>query len=746
LGLPALALALSLLSSVLAGNACAHGPPPANEDGYDLWLRYPRVDSARLLEEYRTSITHIVMQTEAGAAPSPTAQVISRELRRGLRGLLGLEMALHSEIDGAGALVLGTPRTSRIVAALPFVSQLAALGPEGFVIRSIRVGQKPAVVVAANSEVGLLYGAFRLLRQLQTQASILALRIESKPKIERRILNHWDNLDRSVERGYAGASLWEWDNLPRTLSQRYVDYARANASIGINGTVLTNVNADAQVLTPEYLLKVKALAEVFRPYGLRVYLTARFSAPIQLGKLTTADPLAPEVKRWWAAKTAEVYALIPDFGGFLVKANSEGQPGPQDYARSHADGANMLADAVAPYGGVVMWRAFVYSAESPVDRIKQAYEEFQPLDGAFRDNVFVQAKNGALDFQPREPFHPLLGAMPRTPVALELQITKEYLGQDTHLAFLGPMYEEVLQADTYAKGPGSRVARIIDGSLYGHAHTAIAGVANVGSDRNWTGSQFNQANWYVYGRMAWNPDASSGEVAEEWIRATLSNDPRFVAPVKKMMLESHQALVNYMTPLGLVHIMATGHHYGPGPWVSDQKRPEWNPTYYHRADSRGVGFDRTKAGSNAVAQYFSPLRERFARRATVPDDYLLFFHHVGWADKMRSGRTLWDELAHRYSLGVSTVLGMQATWKGLEGRIDQQRFEEVSGFLKIQADEARWWRDSTLQYFQQFSSMPMPKGHEAPLFPLDYYMKTVSPTCPVDRNKPRCPAVYVATP
>ena len=420
------------------------------------------------------------------------------------------------------------------------------------------------------------------------------------------MLNHWDNLDRTVERGYAGFSLWDWHKLPDYLDPRYTDYARANASLGINGTVLTNVNANATSLLPEYLAKAAALAAVFRPYGIRVYLTARFSAPVEIGGLKTADPLDPVVAGWWKRKADEIYALIPDFGGFLVKANSEGQPGPQDYGRTHADGANMLADALAPHGGVVLWRAFVYSNDVPEDRAKQAYGEFQPLDGRFRPNVLVQVKNGPIDFQPREPFHPLFGAMPKTPLMMELQITKEYLGFATHLAFLGPLFEEALRADTHAKGEGSTVAKVIDGSLHGYATTGIAGVANVGTDRNWCGGVFACANWYAFGRLAWDHTLTSDRVADEWVRLTFGNDPALVAPVKEMMLGSREAVVDYMTPLGLVHLMAEGHHYGPGPWVSTARRADWNSVYYHRADANGIGFDRTASGSNAVAQYFPP--------------------------------------------------------------------------------------------------------------------------------------------
>ena len=706
----------------------------ASEDGYELWLRYPKVADPTLLASYQAALKSIVV----GQA-TPTLRLAQQELERGSSGLLGVELSRSEQVQGEGSILIGTPQSSAQIAALPLAQALPALGPDGYVVRSTSVEGKPAIVIAGNRDVAVLYGTFAFLRHLQTFGVLANLSLQSSPKVQRRILDHWDNLDRSVERGYAGASLWEWDALPGAISSRYRDYARANASIGINGAVLTNVNANAQVLTPTYLAKVKAIADELRPFGIAVYLTARFSAPIEIGKLASADPALPAVQTWWRAKVDEIYAAIPDFGGFLVKANSEGQPGPQDYGRSHADGANLLADALAPHHGIVMWRAFVYSAGSPTDRVRQAYDEFQPLDGQFRPNVMIQVKNGPLDFQPREPFSPLLGALPHTPVALELQITKEYLGQDTHLAYLGPLYEEVLRSDTYVAGPGSTVARVIEGSLQGQKLTAIAGVSNVGTDHNWTGSHFNQANWYVFGRLAWDPEASSREIAEEWVRATFSNDPDVVGRVTGMMMESRQAVVNYMTPLGLVHQMATHHHYGPGPWVSDQRRSEWNPTYYAKADAQGIGFDRTASGSNAVSQYASQVRDTFGSRATVPDDDLLFFHHVGWSEKLRSGRTLWNELVDRYSAGVAAARALGATWATLQGKIDEQRFHEVAAFLKIQADEARWWRDASLDYFGTFSGMPIPPGYEPPLHPLEFYRAL---KCPADATKPRCPEVY----
>jgi alpha-glucuronidase len=724
---------LLALSFAFAARVGAQTSPPPDEDGYDLWLRYRLVPDASRLAAYRAAITRLVVQGD-----SPTLHVARDELATGLQGLLGRTIPIDENFRVDGSVIVGTPSSSRTIATLPLVAELARTGREGFIIRSVKVAGKRAIVVAGNTDVGALYGVFRLLRQLQTNASIAELSIMDAPRIQLRMLDHWDNLDRTVERGYAGQSLWEWERLPDSLSPRYRDYGRANASIGINGTVLTNVNANAKVLSSEYIAKVAALANVFRPYGIRVYLTARFSAPIEMGGLKTADPLDSAVRKWWRNKADEIYRAIPDFGGFLVKANSEGQPGPQDYKRTHADGANMLAEAVAPHGGIVMWRAFVYSNEVPLDRTKQAYDEFKPLDGAFRSNVLVQVKNGPLDFQPREPFHPLFGAMPKTPLMMEFQITKEYLGQDTHLAYLGPLFEEVLRSDTWAKGKGSTVASVIDGSLQHYARTGIAGVANIGTDRNWTGSQFNQANWYAYGRLAWDPRQSSADIADDWIRMTFSNDSTVVKPVKHMMLISRDAVVDYMTPLGLAHIMASNHHYGPGPWAK-LPRADQTPSYFHRADSIGIGFDRTATGSNAVEQYFPPVRARFASRDSVPDAFLLWFHHVSWSEPMRSGATLWDELVRHYYAGVDSVRSMERTWIGIQGKIDDARFDEVESFLGIQEHEARWWRDAALQYFQTFSHLPIPDRYERPAHPLSFYLEL---HCPADRTRPRCPAVY----
>ncbi|MEO6528455.1 MAG: alpha-glucuronidase family glycosyl hydrolase [Gemmatimonadaceae bacterium] len=718
----------TLAGALLLASTSALQGQTGQQTGHDLWLGY-RPATGVLRSEYRASLARLIVSGD-----SPTMRVVREELIRGIETLTGAAPVSALRITENGALVVGTPATSRVIAALPLARELSALGPDGYVVRATRVNGRRAIVVAGNRDVGALYGAFEVLRQLQLHRHVRDVRVTSAPKIQRRILDHWDNLDGSVERGYAGASIWQWDSLSATVSPLYREYARANASIGINGTVLTNVNANARVLTPAYLAKVATIAGVLRPYGVRVYLTARFSAPIEIGGLTTADPLDPAVREWWKRKADEIYQRIPDFGGFLVKANSEGQPGPQDYKRTHADGANMFADAVAAHGGIVMWRAFVYANDVPTDRVKQAYDEFKPLDGAFRENVMIQVKSGPLDFQPREPFSPLFGAMVKTPVMMEFQLTKEYLGEDTHLVYLGPYFEEVLRADTHAKNTGSTVARVVDGSVYGQARTAIAGVANIGRDANWTGSTFNQANWYAFGRLAWDPDLSSAQIANEWIGMTITDDPAALASVRTMMLQSREAVVNYMTPLGLVHIMGTGHHYGPAPWVQ-LRRLDWSPVYYHRADTLGLGFDRSPTGSNAVAQYFPPVRDRYANIESVPDSLLLYFHHVSWSHRMRSGRTLWEELAFRYNAGVDTVRAMQKRWDALGPAVDTARFPDVAPFLAFQEREARWWRDAALQYFQTFSRLPIPAQFERPAHPLDYYQRI---RCPADEHKPRC--------
>lgn len=581
------------------------------------------------------------------------------------------------------------------------------------------------MVISARDDIGLLYGSFALLRHIQQQAPLDALPQADTPRVAIRMLDHWDNVDGSVERGYAGRSIFQWWRLPGYVDPRLTDYARANASIGINAVAVNNVNAPATFLTPRFILKTKALADVLRPYGIRVFLSARFSAPRDLGGLATADPLDPEIQRWWRGKADEIYAAIPDFGGFLVKANSEGQPGPQDYGRSHADGANMLARAIGKRG-VVIWRAFVYDPDPAVERTMQAYNAFQPLDGQFDSNVVVQVKNGPLDFQPREPVSPLFGAMPRTQLGLEVQITKEYLGFSTHLAYLAPLFEEAL--DTGGLGRGGR-ATLVD-VVAGGPTSLIAGVANIGADRNWTGSHFDQANWYAFGRLAWDPARSSDAIAREWAAQTFAPDAALIDAVAALMMTSRQTVVDYMTPLGLAHLMGSDHHYGPAPWVDDLARPDWNPVYYHRADADGIGFDRAASGSNALGQYPAALAKRYADESNPALPFLLWFHRKRWDDRLVTGRTVWDELVMRYDRGVAGVDGLAARWGRLRGRIDAPRHAEVAALLKVQQAEARWWRDASIAYFQSLSRRPLPAGHAAPAHPLSWYRDQSFPEAP----------------
>ncbi|MBF4472651.1 alpha-glucuronidase family glycosyl hydrolase [Flavobacterium sp. HJJ] len=692
---------------------------------YKLWLQYNTVTDLNLKTEYLSNVQGITV-----LGKSETMSIAAKELQSALNAMLGKKINAGEKSEGNNNIIIGSKASLKPEILKIIESDFNRINDEGYIVKSININNAKHIVISAKKDVGVLYGVFNFLRLIQTNKSIEKLNIADSPATNIRILNHWDNLDRTVERGYAGFSLWNWHKLPDFIDQRYIDYARANASIGINGTVLTNVNANALILTPQYLEKVEALAKVFRPYGIKVYLTARFSAPIEIGGLKTADPKDAEVINWWKAKAKEIYAGIPDFGGFLVKANSEGQPGPQNYGRDHVDGANMLADAVAPFGGVVMWRAFVYSEHDVNDRAKQAYAEFQPYDGKFRENVIVQVKNGAIDFQPREPFHPLFGAMPKTPLMMEFQITQEYLGFSTHLVFLPKLFQEVLESDTYQKGKGSTVAKIIDGSLYQNKITGIAGVANIGNDLNWTGHPFAQANWYGFGRLAWNPYLDSETIADEWLRCTFSNEDKFIRPVKNMMITSREAVVNYMTPLGLHHIMDTGHHYGPGPWVGNLSRPEWNPVYYHKADKNGIGFDRSQNGTNAVSQYAPEAAGIFDNVKTCPEEYLLWFHHVSWDYKLKDGNSLWDGMALKYQQGVNQVKEMQETWNTAEKYVDGERFKEVQMLLNIQYKEAKWWRDACLLYFQQYSGKELPKGVEKSVQTLEYFQSLKFPFAP----------------
>ncbi|WP_320113626.1 alpha-glucuronidase [Draconibacterium orientale] len=656
------------------------------EDGHNLWLRA----KSAIPVEVRCS------------KKSPTINIAINELTNGWQGKAGQLIELKIVKD-------------------------KVLKADGF-----RLSENS---IQAKTDAGLLYGAFEILRRQQTGESLTEDIVN--PSYNLRLLNHWDNLDGSVERGYAGRSIfWRGINSLEVSAEDinlWTEYARANASVGINATVLNNVNASPTVLTKPVLERAKAVADVLRPYGIKTYLAVNFASPEVIGGLETADPLNPEVQAWWKEKIKEIYDLIPDFGGFLVKANSEGQPGPQNFGRTHADGANMMAEALEPYSGIVMWRAFVYDP-SDEDRAKQAYNEFMPLDGQFHENVIIQVKNGPIDFQPREPFSPLFGAMKQTTVMPELQVTMEYLGQSVHLVFLAPMWEEFLKSETWQEGAGSTVARCTDGSLFNQKYSAIAGVANIGLDANWCGHDFAQANWYAFGRQAWNHSITSAQIADEWLKLTfgpqnsaeetsaydLEWNLSFLQPVKQMMLNSHEATVNYMMPLGLHHIFSAHAHYGPGPWWAPEgMRPDWTPPYYHQADSFGIGFDRTASGSDAISQYRGPLASQLADVNTCPEAFLLWFHHVSWDHKMKNGRTLWNELCYRYDEGVKQVREFQRVWDKAERFVDAERFAAIQHKLTKHSLDAQEWKDACLLYFQQFSKQPIPYELERPLYNLD---------------------------
>lgn len=686
------------------------------ETGENLWLRYLPL-SNQLQQKYAGSISSLMVAGEGAISKSAESEIIMA-----YSGLIGKPLRKVTK-PVAGTLLIGTAQ-HRAIRDLNLSSELEKCGDEGYIMRSVSVKGGNILVIAANSNAGLLYGTFDLIRRMQIGDDIGQLNVVEKPRYNLRLLNHWDNLNGTVERGYAGHSIW-W-NRPENetvLRNQYLYYARANASVGINGTVLNNVNAAPEALTAEYIEKYARIAEIMRPYNIKVYMSVNMASPAVIGKLKNSDPLNPDVVKWWEEKVKEIYARIPDFGGFLVKANSEGQPGPHDYGRTHVDGANLLAKAIKPYKGVVMWRAFVYEPGQE-DRARQAYNEFMPFDGKFEDNVIIQVKNGPVDFQPREPFSPLFGAMKETPLMVEFQITQEYLGFSNHLAYLSTMWKETLNADTWCKGAGSTVAKTTDGTIYPHKLTAIAGVANIGRDVNWTGHHFAQSNWYAYGRLAWNHQLSSEAIANEWIKMTFTHNQAFVKPVSEIMMRSREAVVSYMTPLGLHHLMGWSHHHGPEPWTEiPGARPDWLPSYYHKASSYGIGFDRTTKGSNAVEQYFSPVKELYNDPNTCPENLLLWFHHLPWDYRLQSGKTLWDAICYKYYEGVEEVRLFQKKWDMLEDMIDAQRFSEIQYKMKVQTREAIWWRDACILYFQTFSGKTIPFELERPIHDLDELKK-----------------------
>ncbi|MDT0643546.1 alpha-glucuronidase family glycosyl hydrolase [Zunongwangia sp. F363] len=682
---------------------------PSFEDGHRMWLRYETVKNIELLEQYKSRFASVVLNDNSG-----TMSAIKKELKIGLKGLLSIAPQFRRTIDRDGAILISTPESPALKTSLKkvLIKELKSVGNEGFILQKRSVNGYDTTIISANTDIGLLYGTFHLLRLMQTGKSLSRLNIKEFPEVQLRVANHWDNIDRSVERGYAGLSLWDWKTLPNYKDPRYTDYARLSSSVGINGVVINNVNANAEFITSRYLDRIATLANIFRPYGIKIYLSINFNSPQLLGNLNTADPLDEDVREWWRSKVQEIYNKIPDMGGFLVKADSEGQPGPNTYGRTHSDGANLLADALKPHGGIVMWRAFVYG-EKQEDRIREAYDEFVPLDGEFNDNVILQVKKGPLDFMPMEPFSPLFGAMPNTNTMIEFQVTQEYLGNANHLLYKGKMYNKILMSDTYAHGKGTLVGDIISGKIFKYNLTGMAGVINPGTARNWTGHPFVQSSWYAFGRLAWNYQLDPDKIAREWIQMTFSNEEKVVEKIQKIMSISSEAAVNYREPLGLTHI-GTGSHYGPAPW---SKRSQ----IFHHADEVGIGFNRSTSGSSAVSQYHEPLASEFNNLSTIPEELLLWFHHVRWDYTMKSGNSLWEELVNHYHVGVNQVREMQELWDFLENEIDTERFNHVKSLLEIQERDAVRWRDACLLYFQSFSRKEIPKRYEQPKHSLQYY-------------------------
>lgn len=682
-----------------------------SEDGSRLWLRYEPLQA-----EMAGIVAGSISSVHADLT-QPSLAVAVDELQKAFQGFIGKNVPHTTRLQDRSVVL--AVKGSRLATRLGINAELQGMHRDGFIIRPIVRNRQSYIVIASPTQVGVLYGVFHLLRTIKVGEFSPGMTIKSEPKFDLRMLNHWANLDGTIERGYAGPSIWRWDELPGVISPRYIEYARANASIGINGMTPNNVNADPLILSDEFLPKLKALADAFRPYGVRLFVSINFSSPRIIGGLPNSDPFEENVQQWWKTRVNDIYRLIPDFGGFLVKANSEGQPGPMDYGRTHVDGANMIAAALQPHGGIVIWRSFVYEPDG-IDRANEAYLEFVPYDGLYAPNVIIQAKQGAVDFQPREPFSPKFGAMKKTALMVEFQITQEYTGFSNHLVFLAPQNEETLRAETYAFGPGSTVARMTDGTLLPNRINAIAGVSNIGAETNWTGHHFAQANWYAFGRQAWDHELSSEQIANEWIRMTFTSDPAFVEPVKQMMLSSWETVVNYMMPLGLHHIFGWDHHYGPEPWTDVAgARPDWLPRYYHQASKYGIGFNRTRSGSEHVDQYNQPLSDKFNDINTVPENLLLWFHHVPWDHKMKNGRTLWAEMAHKYQEGVDSVRSFQRTWDRMEELIDSERFRHVQSRLRIQSRDAIWWRDAVMLYFQTYSGMPIPHELERPIHDLE---------------------------
>lgn len=693
-------LSVWLLLFVQISGPVFSSSPMINEDGYELWLRYRPIEDEKLKKEYADVIRYIVVEGN-----SQISQSIKDELRDGLLGLLQQSIPLASDVTG-GTLAVAIGTSSEVAEKFGLMEQVEKLHPEGFIIKALGDGAEKVTVIASPTDRGALYGAFRFLSQLQSNRSIENLGIRDEPVNDLRLLNHWDNWEPTkfgtIERGYAGETLWQWEQLPNTIDPRYRDYARANASIGINGAVINNVNAQVEFIKTENLPKVAALADEFRKYGIRLYLSIRYDTPIVLGGLDSSDPLDDAVISFWQHKVEEIYSYIPDFGGFLVKGDSEGQPGPLKYNRDHATGANMLAALLKPHDGIIIWRTFVYGISGlSSDRVMQNYEVFQPLDGEFADNVILQAKNGPLDFQVREPVNPVIGGLPNTNVGIELQITQEYTGTNLHLCYLIPQWKEIFNFDTFARGEGSLVKNVLDGSLFGRSLSLVAGVANTGSSKNWTGNFLAQANWHGFGRLAWNPSLEPADIAEEWVRMTYGNHEDVVKTITTILLDSWEIYESYTSPLGLGVMIEGG---------IDRLRPApANRVNYHRADADGIGYDRSETGSGYVYQYYPEVANVFNAVETTPEELLLWFHHLPYEYTLSTGGTLIQQLYSSYENGVAGIENAISQWETLRGKIDANRYNVVSLGFRTQLRWAKIWRDECIKYFEQVSGIKQVK-------------------------------------
>ncbi|GAA2294323.1 glycoside hydrolase [Streptomyces kunmingensis] len=687
-----LALAVPASAAPAPGTEAPAGGAPPAEDGYELWLRYRKVEDPGQLKRYRAALSNLVRQ-----GGGPLQKSAADELARGLSALLGTKVTPRAAAPSGPALVVGTRDSSPLIRSLVPAADLADLGEEGYVVRRVTKNGSSHVVVAAHGDRGVLYGAFHLLRLVQTCRPLEHIDLTESPAAPLRVADHWDNIDGSIERGYAGLSFFDWAELPK-LDERYTDYARALASLGINGAVINNVNTPATYLAEPFLTKLAALAGVLRRYGVTLYVTANFAAPIDLDGLATADPFDPGVRSWWSKKADEIYHRIEDFGGFLVKANSEGRPGPLDYGRTHADGANLLADALRPHGGIVMWRAFVHDTDAKWDR--QGYLDFTPLDGKFADNVVLQIKNGPIDFQVREPAHPLFGSLPHTNSMIELQVTQEYTGHSTHVCYLVPQWKEVLDFDTLKAGPGSTVAAVVTGEVHSYTHYGFAGVMNFGDSRNWTGSHLAAANTHGYGRLAWNPRLSAAELADEWTRLTFGNDQHVVTTVTTLLLGSWHTYEDYTAPLGTGYIThppdgsVTG-HFDPSPTTTTQ---------FHKSDRDGIGYDRTAATGDGYTELYAPaVRDAYESLENCPEELLLFLHHVPYTHRLDSGKTVIQHIYDTHFSGAAKVGEMREAWNGLRRRVDRRRLTDVDRQLGEQLTQAARWRDTLVAYWFELS-------------------------------------------